>query len=109
MNKIKMFRTHYKAAVTGSASVILLLCATACTDTEVSQRALTQLSSITPKSTQVEATYSLASIPDIYALWERNQIAAIDKYNDKTTQITGVVNGIYNDRAGRLEIKDRND
>ena len=36
-------------------------------------------------------------------------MAAIDMYNGKAIQITGVVNGIYNDGAGRLEIEDRND
>jgi hypothetical protein len=113
---MKAFKLCTRAAVTGTASLLSLMFATACTEMDVSQKVSPQPSSISSKALQVsqppsrsEVSYSIVSISDIYELWGRNQVAAIDKYNGKATQITGVVNGIYNDGSGRLEIEDRND
>ena len=115
-NQMKESNSRGKAVVTGAASALALLFATACTDTDIDQRVSSQSSSISSTAAQVseppkpaDVSYSIASISDIYDLWDRNQVAAIDKYNGKATQITGVVNGIYNDGEGRLEIEDRND
>ena len=107
--EMKLFFATSKLAACGVA----LLFSTACTSADVSRSDSSSYRSTSAQSSQANSprsiTYSKVSISDIYSLWDKNLVAAIDKYNNKPTQIAGVVNGIYNDGAGRLEVEDRND